>query len=218
MAIVKSGDFTFAFPTLVLRRVLPDVDAMNDALRELILQERARHPGIVRSNVGSWHSSLEFFARPEPALDAFRGRLRDAVHEYWRLDQQVSRSGREVAVRVTGWAMVYETGGYAAPHAHPNANYSGVYYVDDGAPPPGGGQAGALSLLDPRSGSANFSTSGVSEPTSLDIPAETGKLVVFPSWLQHYVHPHRGARPRVALSFNVQMHDASTDASASHSE
>jgi hypothetical protein len=29
--------------------------------------------------------------------------------------------------------------------------------------------------------------------------------VVFPGWLQHFVQPYRGGRPRVSISCNVRL-------------
>ena len=32
-----------------------------------------------------------------------------------------------------------------------------------------------------------------------------GAMVVFPSWLNHQVHPFRGAGARISIAFNVQI-------------
>jgi hypothetical protein len=41
--------------------------------------------------------------------------------------------------------------------------------------------------------------------TTFTIRPRPGMLVVFPGWLQHYVHPYRGTRPRIAIACNVTM-------------
>ena len=43
---------------------------------------------------------------------------------------------------------------------------------------------------------------------------EAGLLVLFPSWLYHWVHPYSGRTPRIAISFNVTVAPAAgpTDA------
>jgi len=38
-----------------------------------------------------------------------------------------------------------------------------------------------------------------------DIAPRTGALVVFPGWLQHYVHAYVGDRPRICVSSNLTM-------------
>ena len=40
---------------------------------------------------------------------------------------------------------------------------------------------------------------------------EAGLLVIFPSWLYHWVHPYVGPTPRIAVSFNVAVHSAHRD-------
>ena len=42
------------------------------------------------------------------------------------------------------------------------------------------------------------------EPEPLrDLSVEAGTLVLFPSWLEHSVPPHRGQKPRITISFNI---------------
>ena len=37
------------------------------------------------------------------------------------------------------------------------------------------------------------------------VQPQAGLLVVFPSWLYHWVHPYAGERPRIAVSFNATV-------------
>jgi hypothetical protein len=39
-----------------------------------------------------------------------------------------------------------------------------------------------------------------------DIAPESGKLVVFPSWLPHQAMPYVGQRDRLIVSFNGSVH------------
>ena len=41
--------------------------------------------------------------------------------------------------------------------------------------------------------------------TTIDITAEPGQLVVFPSWIQHSALPYRGERERYVLSVNSRV-------------
>jgi hypothetical protein len=43
------------------------------------------------------------------------------------------------------------------------------------------------------------------------ITPEAGKIVVFPSWLQHFVHPNAGDTDRVAVAFNIIIATRSTE-------
>ena len=37
------------------------------------------------------------------------------------------------------------------------------------------------------------------------VRAQSGLLVMFPSWLYHWVHPYAGETPRIAISFNASI-------------
>ncbi len=208
MATIHSGDFTLAFPTLILRRKLVSAGALNARLRDTILELRTQSPGITRSNVGAWHSDLSFFTSDLSGLPALRTELRKCVREYWAMDQQRATNIDELVVRMTGWAMVYRKGDYAVPHVHPSSSFSGVYYVDAGDVVPGKDKSGVLSCLDPRAAVAGFDSGGIRQGMSLDIEPESGLLVMFPSWLSHHVHPYAGERERIAISFNVSVQRA----------
>ncbi|EEA04372.1 hypothetical protein BH160DRAFT_0274 [Burkholderia sp. H160] len=46
---------------------------------------------------------------------------------------------------------------------------------------------------------------GLESGSTFMIRPRSGMLVVFPGWLQHYVHPYRGTRPRIIIASNVVM-------------
>jgi uncharacterized protein (TIGR02466 family) len=209
VAFIKSGDFTFAFPTLILQRQLTRVEELNAKLAELIQHLAASEQGVSRSNVGAWHSALSLLGRDEPPLVELRTRIARAANEYFAMDQQRTPAEGELVLRMIGWAVVYGNGHYAVPHAHPNANFSGVYYVDAGNEPDAEQPtSGMLSCLDPRANASGLSTDGWRQGTSFEIRPKGGLLVMFPASLLHHVHPYRGTRPRVAVSFNVSVHRA----------
>jgi hypothetical protein len=101
--------------------------------------------------------------------------------------------------------MILERGDYVVLHEHGEAHWSTVYYVDAGDDD--AAESGLLAFVDPRRGGRTVP--GVDLfPTTFTVRPRTGSLVVFPGWLQHYVHPYRGSRPRVSISCNVVMEPA----------
>jgi hypothetical protein len=48
------------FATPVAAVVLPDAEARNAKLQEIILRRRAEYPSIGASNMGGWHSTRDF--------------------------------------------------------------------------------------------------------------------------------------------------------------
>jgi hypothetical protein len=103
-----------------------------------------------------------------------------------------------------GWAMVMRAGHYTILHDHADAHWSLVYYVDAGDADPEEATSGLLAFVDPRR--SGLVIPGVDLlPSTFTVRPRTGSIVVFPGYLQHYVHAYRGVRPRVSVSCNVRM-------------
>lgn len=86
-------------------------------------------------------------------------------------------------------------------HLHPLSFISGTYYVNT---PPGSSQ---IKFEDPRL--SKFMAAPPRLPEHRDenkqfvsYPAETGKVVLFESWLRHEVAANRSEEDRVSISFN----------------
>jgi hypothetical protein len=102
------------------------------------------------------------------------------------------------------WANVYRDGQYCMPHSHLRANVSIVYLLDPGDPDPDDAMAGKLVFADPRIPHCCPHEPG--RVTGLLIPdMREGSMVVFASDYLHSVNPHRGARPRISMSWNVTI-------------
>lgn len=195
----------FETPILVFQP--PGTDELNAALAAKLLEERARDPGLRVSNRGSWHSVPDLARRPDPVYrelcDMLGRHFLQATRELAqaRGHTQVPPLG----LGLTAWAMVMDDGHYTLLHDHATATWSSAYYVDAGDPPPPDlPDAGRLAFVDPRRAAATVPGLDLF-PSSLDIPARTGQLVIFPGYLQHFVHPYRGARPRISVAANAMI-------------
>lgn len=196
-------EVTTAFPTRIGRFRVPDADTMNDGLRALILEAEGAHAGIGRSNIGGWHSRPDFFVSQESAVAAL------TTWVTWALRRMVDATAGPGAftgsLSLTAWATICRAGAYHAPHCHPDSAWSGVYYVDAGSRVAGYPLSGVLEFLDPRAGVEIARTPGDPYGTPVRIVPEPGLLVIFPSWLYHWVHPYQGQSPRIAISFNAAV-------------
>lgn len=194
-------EVTSVFPTLIGRFHVPDAAAMNSELRAIILAAEAGQATLGRSNIGGWHSQPDLFERPEPAI----GALTQWVT--WALKQIIAASAGPGAfdgsLAVAAWATICRAGAYHAPHSHPDSAWSGVYYVDAGSPTPAHPLSGILEFLDPRSGVDAVTAPGDPYGAPVRVQPEAGMLVLFPSWLYHWVHPYTGDTARIAVSFNA---------------
>jgi uncharacterized protein (TIGR02466 family) len=195
----------FATPVAVFD--LPALHDLHGELTERLLLEEKTVPSWQRANVGGWHSAPDLSRRPEPCFQRLMRVVVDQVsHTVLGLAADAGGPQSPPPPRfrygLTAWAMILRAGDYVIPHDHGDSHWSTAYYVDAGdlAAAP----SGHLVFLDPRRSGRSIPEFTLF-PTTFEIAAHTGSLVVFPGWLQHYVHPYRGARPRICISCNVTM-------------
>lgn len=191
-----------AFATPVVGYRWPEAEALNAALREAILRTERERPGMDRrSNVGGWHSGLDFLDWPEAPVQELKRRIAQMARAL--LDGSAPEPAAR-AFRLDAWANVLREGDYHGPHNHPNAVWSGVYYVEAGEAPASRAYAGELELLDPRVGANMAPFAGDAFERRVRIRPAAGLMVCFPAWLRHMTHPHIGPGPRISVAFNVQ--------------
>lgn len=101
--------------------------------------------------------------------------------------------------RLQSWVNLHDRGGFNFLHVHEGCLLSGSYYLQV----PAG--AGKLVFRDPRPGVIHGYVKGTvpNGYGDIQLAAEAGLLVLFPSWLEHFVEPHEGEQPRISLSFNA---------------
>jgi hypothetical protein len=181
-----------------------DMDEINRDVTARLVAESVSVPSISRSNVGGWHSKTDLALRPDPGFRALIQYIVARVRE--TTDGLAKESGQglpAMRMSVHAWAMVMRNGDYTIPHDHANAHWSTVYYPDAGnADEAAHPDSGLLALVDPRHGGLPIPGLDLLGKTFTARPC-TGRLLVFPGWLLHYVNAYRGTRPRVAVSCNV---------------
>lgn len=195
--------YLHAFSVPVMKHLWRETESLNAELRRRILACAAQHAGVQASNGGGWHSAygqLEFLGDArEPLLERMQLMVNNATT---RLLSEVGSRPQTLKWSFHAWANVSNTGDFNASHTHAGMTWSGVYYVDAGDTP-GLQDSGALRLTNPISGSgASFLPRLV--PVCTEIQPVAGLMILFPSYLAHSVHPHRGSRPRISIAFNFR--------------
>lgn len=102
------------------------------------------------------------------------------------------------------WATVAFQDDRLEMHQHPNSFLSGAFYLDVES------SAEPVVFRDPRPQNRAFDLR-IEEDSRANlkywtVSPENGRLLVFPSWLEHKVGPNRSVIPRVSLSFNITLH------------
>lgn len=189
-----------AYATPIGRFRFPGAEAMNRELRRIVLEREAAQPSDDFANVGGWHSKMDLWDWPHPEINQLKPVILEAVRHM----MAVGAGGQLPAGRVSvkAWANVSRRGNYHRVHNHPNSSWSGVYYVDAGgtAPHP---LSGVLELCDPRPFTEMVNTPGDPYGKRAIFQAEAGTMVLFPSWLYHFVNPFQGDGERISIAFNV---------------
>jgi uncharacterized protein (TIGR02466 family) len=192
------------FATPIVMIDLPTLAATNDEIARHLLAEEHSAPSWQRANVGAWHSAPDLSRRPEPCFHALIRSVVDAVGSTVTALASDAGVAAPPAFRyaVTAWAMVMRKGHYVTTHDHGDVHWSAAYYVDAGDDRPA--PSGRLAFLDPRRSGRTIPGLTLF-PSMFDLAPRTGALVVFPGWLQHYVHAYAGDRPRICVSCNLTM-------------
>jgi hypothetical protein len=154
------GDRTFEqFPTPVLWRQHHDLAALNGSLAALIRGLRDTEPNAAPGNStrGGYQTDTNFLYRTDPSVTSLQQILYQGVQAYLPRFFQDASSGRRRAWRsgCGAKAVIMRPGDYNAPHVHPDAHVSGVYYVEvpdlSAADPDEAEPGDSLVFLDPRS-------------------------------------------------------------------
>ena len=172
------------FDTPVWGYVLGDQHYQAADYVDYILELKANNESLKKSNFGGWHSECN-------------------LHEHG-IFKELSSSLLDIAREIVGpysnsdlefvemWAMVNDKRSYNAHHIHEGL-LSGVFYLQ--VPE----DSGRLILCNP----AVRSHSHIIRSKDYPIQPERLALIMFPSWLEHYVEPSNSDGERISISFNI---------------
>ena len=190
-----------AFPSPIFRFEAPNAEKMNAELEAEAYRLRDAEPGVSVSNKGGWHSSPGFIASPLPCVENLRNLIFGALRGIGKNGSELMTKA-DAKLTMTGWININPKGGYNAPHDHAGCQWSGCYYVKQ--PSVEEGSSGLIEFLDPRSDLGNFR--GLASPWFKKQKAyrpKAGEMIIFPSYLLHWVHPNETDEDRISIAWNV---------------
>ncbi|MEO1153463.1 MAG: TIGR02466 family protein [Pseudomonadota bacterium] len=189
------------FSTPLLRYRVPGHDALNAALLVEGARMRAASPGVDKSNRNGWHSAGNIFAEDAPCFAKLKQMVRTAILDATR-KIRAKTDPATLKLKISGWMNANPPGGFNAPHTHPGAHWSGVYYVAQ--PEVEVGNSGMIEFLDPRSDLPNWRILGAAPfRGKKKLRPQPGDLILFPSYLVHWVYPNEAEGERVSIAFNA---------------
>ncbi|WP_080396590.1 TIGR02466 family protein [Pseudomonas syringae] len=199
------------FPTPIARIELPNFKDLNEKLSSSIKSRMLVDDGVIHSNNGGWQSKDDF----EEWSGAPGNYLMDFAHDFAnQLSAVLTNEHGLVESKISwcknAWANVNLCGDSNTIHGHPSAYWSGVYWVDHGAHGSGEPIGGEIEFLDPRGlvpsmlcPQVRMKVEGcLGAGLSKKIVPKAGTLIMFPSWLLHFVNTYTGETPRISVAFN----------------
>ncbi len=186
-----------------------DCPLMNLELRRLILEKRDELPSERMSNSGGWQSPKTLHTWKAPCFQTLVTMVETAVLTI--LGESIGQDALSSIEQwhIAAWANVNECGDYNMIHNHSGGVFSGVYYVDVGTPDAQRPNSGVLSFRSPTLAQLAIDNLRAPEPlrklfkSNFAIAPKNGLMLVFPSWLEHQVHPYHGHGPRISVSWDV---------------
>lgn len=207
MFVQIAPELAIAFGTPMSIRRVPNAAAINPGLEHAILRRREEDQGNRFSNVGGWQSKPDLLDWPEPEVRVLVSEIDRAIQNIMALPAVVDRRSatpERVTYRTFGWANVNEPGNYNMMHMHPGHHWSLVYYVATGVPQ-NTPVDGKLELRDPAPAAQYARVPAFPCGHPILIGPEPGMMILFPSYIEHTVHPYDGEGPRISIAVNVTL-------------
>ena len=183
------------FPTIIYIKDLPNALQLNQYLEQKIIQWSQQDKGEQKTNAGGWHSKTDMNKKEE---------YNPLTKELFNMQDEIYQKEHLSLKPVLGnmWANINYPGCFNRPHVHPNALFSGVYWVKTPK------NSGNFMVYDPRPGthmSMPTRTGNILPPElwrEVQYSPKAGTCIMFPSWLWHEVKPNQSSDTRISVSFN----------------
>lgn len=202
--IQVSDNILWMFATPVVAYQWHDMEDINRDLASQILdREKEDKSGVKFSNAGGWQSSKDLLNWGTSATNELKHRIETLLSSVLIETSSEPKKHPKTRLAIDCWANINREGDYNIVHNHPNSLWSGVYYVSAGNPDPSSPHAGKIELLDPRSAAGFIQINQTIMDQKCFLQNDPGMMLLFPSWVKHMVHPHKGTEPRISIAFNV---------------
>ena len=161
-----------------------------DSMKEDIINESIENKRKQWQSNPRLHQHKKYKALADKALEAAKYVLNEQSYEY------------DVCYITNMWSNIMKPGEMHRPHTHSNNLLSGVFYIQSD-------QGANIQMYDPRPQAdvlrpqpKNYTKEN---STIWFFPSITNRMIMFPSWLQHYVPINESKNDRISIAFNVML-------------
>jgi uncharacterized protein (TIGR02466 family) len=175
-------------------------------IKEECLKLRLVDSGQKLSNVNGWHSKADLFSQNGKTFPIVKQEIINSANSMIEL-LSGGNCVKNLIWKGQGWINISTSNDLNAPHDHPGFQWSGVLYIS--IPEDIDGSDGQIEFLDPRN--SVYNTAGrISElqqyfASNIKIKPNNGTIILFPSYLRHWVYPHKSIKERISIAFNLNQ-------------
>jgi len=167
----------------------------NQKYKNFLMDLSKRTEGERRSNRNGWQSDTFLWKE-----DIFKPLLDQILNSTQVIARNLSNKELPQMVVRSLWGNINPKGGFNFTHVHPSGWLSGVYYIQ--LPE----KNNEIVFQDPRSSRMmDFQRSSLIKDEYFSHYPKVGELLLFPSWLPHFVTPNTSEQNRISISFNVEL-------------
>jgi len=191
-------NITYIFKSFTTTEMLSSID--NGELIKYAHSLKSESDGVVKSNVAGWQSDI--LTKPNLEISKLVGIINSQLYnlrEEFGIKDEFSFQLNNL------WININSKFSFNRPHVHPGSVVSGVYYVS--VPK----NSGNIVFNHPsRTQQYHIQDDAIKVSTDINsstwhITPDAGLLILFPSWLEHYVEPNNNEDERISIAFNAHI-------------
>ena len=185
------------FPVLIHQFDVNEFDEIQNKLINYVYDLRKIEPiGNTISNVGGWQSDCFFV---ESNKNTLHNILRTVI-------MNIPNIKKGIKMSISAWININPSGAFNSKHNHPNCDFSGVLWLK--CPK----NCGVISFENPNGFHTFNQINSYNEDFKDQInlhhtywfPPVEGRVLIFPSHLEHQVEINKSKEDRISVSFNIR--------------
>lgn len=190
-------DVEYWFSTPLWFVQLDEID--NSKIEKYAKNLSKKSPGRQLSNYGGWQSD-DFYLNdcPNEELLKVSTIVQEKIRECGIQLNQLPNTELNIS---NFWININQKGDGNRVHTHPNSIFSAVYYVAANE------NSGKIVFQQPNN-FLEYWWRSISDGNTfatydtVSVNPSPGKLVIFPSWLKHYVEENSSTKSRISIAYN----------------
>ena len=167
-------------------------------IHKFCMKYSEKYPSDHRSNRGGYHSdTITKYAKSVRVLNDLSNSIFAGMQE---IHKKYKLKSKEFHI-TNMWFNINHPGNYNVMHNHPGSFFSGAFYIDV---PQNSGEL----VFKPPTGAESFYFGGDYNNyfvRTVHIKPKRNLLVLFPSWIDHYVEQNNSDLDRISISFNTRI-------------